>query len=213
MHRYQAYNMRAHGPQGNPHRGQGRVLALLKLQSPISQKDLSYLMDMRQQSLSELLAKLEQKGYITRTPSEEDRRTTVIALTEEGRKTAEQTEETELDLNRVFDALSPEEQAGFGSSLDKIAGALEKEMDSLGVDWKRAGGPAGWGRRGRNAPPPPPPHHGHGFGPMHGMFDERRGCMPGGMPGENRFAPEYDGPWPEDFGGPGPRGPEDDETE
>lgn len=162
VHRYQAYTMREVGPQGNPHRGQGRVLALLKLQSPISQKELGYLMDMRQQSLSELLAKLEQKGHITRQPSEEDRRTTIVALTEEGRAAAEQTEEG--GMGHLFSCLSAEEQQQFANTLDRVAEALEEKMEAAGVDWKRHGhGPgAGFGPCGH------PHHHGPGHGPHGG---------------------------------------------
>ena len=56
----------------DPHRGQGRVLAILAENPEISQKKLSFLLDMRNQSLSELLAKLEKAGLITRVPSEEE---------------------------------------------------------------------------------------------------------------------------------------------
>ena len=46
-------------PYGDSRRGQGRVLAILKMQPEISQKELLYLLDMRPQSLGELLSKLE----------------------------------------------------------------------------------------------------------------------------------------------------------
>lgn len=54
----QRQHLKTHGervPFSDPTRGQGRVLALLKMQSEISTKDLSYLLNIRQQSLSELL--------------------------------------------------------------------------------------------------------------------------------------------------------------
>ena len=53
LHRYHQQNHRHFGPMGDPRRGQGRVLAILKLQPEISQKDLSYLLDMRAQSLGD----------------------------------------------------------------------------------------------------------------------------------------------------------------
>ena len=46
------------GPMGDPYRGQGRILALLKLQPGISQADLAYLRGMRPQSAGELRTKL-----------------------------------------------------------------------------------------------------------------------------------------------------------
>ena len=55
LHRYHQQNHTHYGPMGDPRKGQGRVLAVLKLQPEISQKDLLYLLDMRPQSLGELL--------------------------------------------------------------------------------------------------------------------------------------------------------------
>lgn len=69
-------------------RGQGRVLKALALVPEISQKDLMVLLDMRQQSLAELLAKLEAKGLVEREQDAEDRRRQVVRLTEAGRAAA-----------------------------------------------------------------------------------------------------------------------------
>lgn len=113
------------GPTADTTRGQGRILAFLKLQDGIRTKDLSYLMDIRISSLNELLAKLEKSGYILREPSEEDKRIMLIRLTEKGRA-AEQPEPEQADL---FRCLSPEEQETFGSYLDRIIAALEAELD------------------------------------------------------------------------------------
>lgn len=150
LRRYHAYRFKSFGPFGNPMRGQGRVLSLLRMQPEISQKELSYLLDMRQQSLSELLAKLERSGFITRKPSESDKRVTMITLTEEGRRAAESAGDKEVDLGRVFGCLNEEEQRQFGIYLDKLANALEAELPDMCADAKafgglfgRAGGPAG----------------------------------------------------------------------
>ena len=62
IHRYYEAKAHRHGATGDPLRGQGRVLALLKAKPETTQRELSYLLDMRQQSLSELLSKLEEKG-------------------------------------------------------------------------------------------------------------------------------------------------------
>ena len=84
MHRH--YFRNALGEGGiNPRQGQGRILALLKSESGMSQKELAQRLNMRQQSMGEFLVKLEKNGYLTRRPSEEDRRTMIIELTEKGR--------------------------------------------------------------------------------------------------------------------------------
>ena len=117
-----------HGPFGNPHRGQGRLLKLLKMHPQISQKDLSYLLDMRAQSMGELLSKLEKAGFIERTPSGDDRRSMDISLTKAGEKAADQIQMPH-DFSRLFDGLSDEDQKAFGGFLDQIIFNLEKEFE------------------------------------------------------------------------------------
>jgi DNA-binding MarR family transcriptional regulator len=123
--RYQLRQFHHFGPFSNPHRGQGRVLSILKLKEEITQKELGYLLDMRNQSLGELLGKLEKSGYITRTPSEEDKRTTIIKLTEAGTAAAEAAGSGEERVE-LFDCLNDEEKAALGSYLERINAALEQ---------------------------------------------------------------------------------------
>lgn len=79
------HNYVQHGPMADPTRGQGRMLTMLQLQDGISTKDLSYLLGIRIASLNELLSKLEKTGYVTREPSEIDKRVMIICLTDKGR--------------------------------------------------------------------------------------------------------------------------------
>lgn len=124
LHRYHQLNHTHHGPMGDPTRGQGRVLAILKLKPEISQKDLSYLLDMTPQSLGEFLSKLEKNGYITRTPSETDRRVMMIKLTEAGSEATDQ----EFSFDKLFDCLSEEEQNNLSDYLARIINKLEAEL-------------------------------------------------------------------------------------
>jgi DNA-binding MarR family transcriptional regulator len=114
----------AHGPMASPQRGQGRILSLLKLKPEITQKELSDILDIRPQSLGELLAKLEKAGYIERTPSEEDRRGMVVRLTEAGRAAAEQ---PDPGPSALFDALSEEERINLASYLSRLIEKLEED--------------------------------------------------------------------------------------
>lgn len=125
----------------NPHQGQGRVLMLLKMQPKITQKQLAYLLDMRPQSLGELLTKLEKSGYITRTPSTEDRRVMVVKLTEAGLEVAaKMTDEPETT---IFDQLNEEEQIQFSQLLNKLSDYMEGKLpeealkSSLGDEKRR----------------------------------------------------------------------------
>lgn len=172
MHRFHHQMHKEHGPFGNPHRGQGRILSLLKMQPEISQKELSYLLDMRAQSLGELLMKLERSGFIARTPSEDDRRVVNIKLTDEGLKAANKPDEG-AGQEDLFSSLTEEEQQNLGVLLDKLIAGFEARFPA--EEGRERHKFAGFHGRGM---------HGEGFGPMgchshkgglHGHH-QRRGC-------------------------------------
>jgi len=117
-------------PASDPTRGQGRILAMLKLQDGISTKDLSYLLDLRVASLNEALAKLERAGLIVREPSEADRRVMLIKLTDAGREQPQQTPDTA----DVFSVLTAEEQETLSAFLDRIIEPLAAEADDINAD-------------------------------------------------------------------------------
>ena len=73
MKRRQMFSQAESGPFADSTRGQGRILAMLKIQPEIATKDLAYLLGIRQQSLNELLNKLEKNSYVERRPSEKDK--------------------------------------------------------------------------------------------------------------------------------------------
>lgn len=128
LHRYLRMRRGKGGPFGDPHRGQARVLALLRLKPEISQRELGYLLDIRPQSLGELLGKLEKSGYIARTPSAEDRRVMRVTLTEAGEAAARETGERQPEADMAFAALTEEEQAKLAALLDKVIAALRDEV-------------------------------------------------------------------------------------
>lgn len=183
LHRYRHRNHRLHGPMGDPHRGQGRVLALLKMRPEISQKELAYLLDIRQQSLGELLAKLERNGYIERSTSENDRRVLQIRLTEEGAKASEQRH----DFDTLFKSLNRDEQETLSGYLDRVITDLETELADC-----PDGEPEHPPHRHRHGHPHHPPHDHDGEGPdeddhpphgprhHHGHPGMRRGMGPHG---------------------------------
>ena len=125
LHRRQLRGWAERGPMADTTRGQGRILALLKLRDGISTKDLSYLLEVRVSSLNELLAKMEKGGYVTREPSEEDKRVMLVKLTEKGRK--EQQAEP-FDFADIFSCLSGEELGAFGEYLERIIDALDASV-------------------------------------------------------------------------------------
>ncbi len=113
------------GPMHDPFHGQGRVLAALKKTGPITAKELGYILGIRQQSLNELINKLEKNGLIVRSQAEEDRRSILIELTEEGNNASQS---PRAEVGKMFDVLSDAEKESFSASLDKVISSLKEEL-------------------------------------------------------------------------------------
>lgn len=120
---------RGRTPWDDPRRGQGRVLALLKLTPQITQKDLTYLLDMSKQALAELLAKLEKAGLIKRQPSPDDKRTTIVQLTDAGQNADQPVGATDID--QMLGVLDDEELAQFFDYLTRVADALDQAVGDI----------------------------------------------------------------------------------
>lgn len=216
---------RRHGEHraGGRH-GQGRVLRLLSLHSPVAQKELAYLLGIRSQSLAEQIGKLEEAGLVERRPNPQDRRSSVVELTEQGREAAE--EVIAQPAEDFFEALDAQEKEQLAGLLDKVIEEMESglpggpdprmQMFKQRVYSAEGGfGPGfGGGPRGRFG--------GGGFGgggfgrgrsgggPRDGFEDEPRGSFDGdprgGYGGGFRGGPEArfgGGPGQRFMGGPG----------
>jgi DNA-binding MarR family transcriptional regulator len=130
---------------GAPYQGQGRILSLLKLKPEISQKELAHILDIRSQSLGELLAKLERSGYITRTPSDVDRRGMDIRLTDSGKAASEKDVEPP-DQASFLDCLNAEEQTTLSDYLGRLVKNLEEQLVASGSEPFSGPGLRGRGR-------------------------------------------------------------------
>lgn len=189
MKRQQMLSQAESGPFADSTRGQGRVLAMLKIQPEITTKDLSYLLGIRQQSLNELLNKMEKSGCVERKPSEADRRVMVVHLTEKGKAV----QQPEADYREIQGCLSQEELRQFEGYLDRIIAAFDVDQEGPALkDWmdhaRERMGEEPFGRlmslRER------------AFGPV----GRGGGRTPGDIPGAERFSPGYDGRVPDRHG-------------
>ena len=162
LHKQQVRMWATNGPLADTSRGQGRILAMLKIKDGISTKDLAFLLGMRVSSLNEMLSKMEKNGVITREASEEDKRVMLVKLTDLGREHEQAKPE---DMSSIFDCLTEAEQALFGEYLDRILGKvleseeftkedIAKKMESLKSRFgefgsqmgRKAGFPGGFGQ-------------------------------------------------------------------
>lgn len=120
MKRYQISCQSVSSPFTDTTRGQGRILAMLKIQPAITTKELVYLLGIRQQSLNELLNKMEKKGYIIRKPSESDKRVMIVHLTEKGQAVPQ----PQTNHHEILDCLLPEELQQLSEYLDRLIKAF-----------------------------------------------------------------------------------------
>lgn len=110
------------------HRGAGHILDLLSESTGVSQQQIADALDIRPQSVSEAIAALEKQGFIRKEISAADRRMTLIYLTGEGQRHAQElAQERKAHAIRFFSALSDEEKETLLTLLTKIN--TEKERD------------------------------------------------------------------------------------
>ena len=131
----------------------GRLLACAAENPGVSSRELCELLDVRPSSLSEMLARAEADGLLTRTADEADKRIQRIALTEKGsRLISELKAARDEDARKKTSCLTEEEKKQFCVLCDKLSGHIERLALDLPED--------------RRMPPPPPapdfPHPGPG---------------------------------------------------
>jgi len=127
-------------PQSGPARSQSLVLSILAGREALTQRELQQMLGIQPGSLSELVSKLEGKGYLVREKAE-DRRGNLLRITDAGRKAIPSADEVPED--DPFAALTDGEQ-------DQLALLLRKLLTNW-VDAMEAAGP-----RERRSPFP---HH------------------------------------------------------
>lgn len=104
---------------------QKRVLILLQEAGGMTQRELTQRVGVQPGSASEVIGKLEAAGLLIRSPSETDRRTTDIALTDSGKAAAE-------------DALAQRQerhQQMFACLAEDEKGTLLQLLEKVNADW------------------------------------------------------------------------------
>ena len=101
---------------------QRRILIILQETGSITQRELTEKLGIQPGSASEVIGKLDAAGLIRRVPSETDRRTMDIQLTEKGRELAEEAAAKRQDRHQeMFACLSAEEQETLLALLEKLS--------------------------------------------------------------------------------------------
>lgn len=98
-------------------RGQENILDILSQYDSISQKKLQEILAIEAGSISEILSKLEQRDLIKRYKDEQDKRKSIISLTQKGIDKVQHKKSNDEDL---FDMLDEQERQQFNDTLDKV---------------------------------------------------------------------------------------------
>lgn len=104
--------------------GQQRVLSRLYEKGNMTQRTLQDELEIKSGSLSEILSKIEAKGYIERERNEEDKRQVDLKLTDSGRETLEiMNQEQEHMIEELFSGLDENEKEQLSMLLGKFMGS------------------------------------------------------------------------------------------
>lgn len=109
-------------PITDPSRGQGRVLALLKLRDGLSTRDIATVLGVRVSSLNELLSKMDKAGYLSRSPSPQDRRVSLVHLTAAGKAVEQRLPPSPA----LFEDFTDAEREQFEGYLDRLITTLRQ---------------------------------------------------------------------------------------
>ena len=103
------------------HHGKSRILSVLCFEGAMPQKALQDEVEIASGSASELLKKMEDHGLITRTPDPDDSRGLIVDVTDAGRELSDRLAAEKAEkAQKLFSALTEEEQEQFAGMLDKI---------------------------------------------------------------------------------------------
>lgn len=100
------------------HCQQDAVLLLLAKQGAMNQKEIQEHLSVKAGSVSELISKLENKGFLQRSRDEQDKRRVVLSLTEKGLLAAKIHEDRPAE--HLFDVFTAEEKEQLIGLLGKL---------------------------------------------------------------------------------------------
>ncbi len=130
----------------------GRLLSCLRSNSGVSSRDLCEMLDLRPSSLSEMLSRGEEAGWLIRTPDEGDRRIQHISLSGEGLALAERREKIRRAEDEEKTACFSEEEA---RQFCELSRRLAAHLEEVGAK-RPLRTPPFPGRPGPHCPPPFP---------------------------------------------------------
>ena len=129
FHKATKFIIRAHHHEGHAEHAQMRILAILQRQGTVNQRDLLETLNVRSTSLSELMAKMEQRNLISRTRDVQDKRNFIVTLTEQGVAAIVKPQSArQQHMDALFADFSESEREQLAALLSKFITSLEKHV-------------------------------------------------------------------------------------
>lgn len=108
---------------------QGKILYVLWQQDNISIMDVSRLTGLASTTLTSMLDRMEESGLLCRRPDPQDRRKSLIALTEKARRLKEGYDKVSMEMHEIyFKKFSTEEITEFESYLHRVLENVKEEL-------------------------------------------------------------------------------------
>lgn len=112
-----------------PERGAFRVLHLLHKQDQLTNSQIVEALDIRPSSVSVMVKKLEDDGLVERHESPDDKRVSLISLTEKGQALITSSHDFKNEFaDSLFDGLDAAEQEQLGTLLAKLTDSLQDKF-------------------------------------------------------------------------------------
>ncbi len=111
---------------------QGRILYVLWQGDGIPIVELARQTGLAKNTLTAMLARMEETGLVRRAPDPSDRRQSLVTLTERARELESAYESVSRQMNELyFPGFAPEEAAALDGLLDRVLANLEKSEKNL----------------------------------------------------------------------------------
>lgn len=117
--------------KATPFRGRGRIMNILRKEESksIVQRDLLDMTQMKSSSLSELVKKLEDDGFITKSIDPSDKRNMILALTPKGEAEAFRMQQVREQIaDKAFSRITNEEKNVLLEILTKLRDYWEENL-------------------------------------------------------------------------------------
>lgn len=118
----------------NCSQGENGVLVYLSFLNKISPSELSEKLNLSLPRIASILNSLENKKLVEKRPDNDDKRKSIVKITEEGRNVVETKRKDAIgDITKVFENLNEEERKDYIRLTRKVLDSIEKNLQSKDV--------------------------------------------------------------------------------